>query len=174
MGFSFCRPGHAQRGRTCGYRGCVCVCVGGGWGVKNFFSKIQTDLACELLTSTAHATAHFFGSPPLGSWGGAKRSNIIKSQSQSQFQNFLNQTLHVFSQMKDIKNIRRDLHFITWVIPKGWDLGVSWGLGVKPPPPQIQPGLVCELLTWMAHATAQFFWSPPSVALGRGQKVKYH
>ena len=26
----------------------------------------------------------------------------------------------------------------------------------------------------MAHATAQFFWSLPPGALGRGQKVKYH
>ena len=40
---------------------------------------------------------------PLGPWGGAKRSNIIKSQSQSQFQRFLSQTLCVFSQMKGIK-----------------------------------------------------------------------
>ena len=34
--------------------------------------------------------------------------------------------------------------------------------------------MVCQLLTSMAHATAQFFWSPPPGALGRGQKVKYH
>ena len=29
--------------------------------------------------------------PPLGPWGGSKRSNIIKFQLQSQFQRFLNQ-----------------------------------------------------------------------------------
>ena len=39
-------------------------------------------------------------------WGGAKRSNIIKFQLQSQFQTFLNQTLCV-SQMQDIKHIKR-------------------------------------------------------------------
>ena len=39
---------------------------------------------------------------------------------------------------------------------------------------EIQPNLVCELLTWMAHAPAPFFGSPPPGALGRGQKVKYH
>ena len=39
---------------------------------------------------------------PLGPWGGAKRSNIIKSEVQSHFQRFLNQTLCIFSQMKDI------------------------------------------------------------------------
>ena len=40
--------------------------------------------------------------PPLGPWGGAKRSNIIKSELQSQFQRFLNQTFRIFSHMKDI------------------------------------------------------------------------
>ena len=39
---------------------------------------------------------------------------------------------------------------------------------------EIQPDLVCELLTSMAHATGQFFWSPPPWALRRGQKVEYH
>ena len=38
---------------------------------------------------------------------------------------------------------------------------------------EIQPDLVCELLTSMTHATAHFFGSPPPGALGRGQKVKY-
>ena len=119
-GFSFSRLGHAPGGRTCGYRG--------GLG-SHFFSEIQPDLACELPTSMAHATAQFLGPHPLGPWGGAKRSNIIKSQSQSQFQRFLNQTLCVFSQMKDIKDIRRDFHLVPWVMPQGWDLGVSWGVG---------------------------------------------
>ena len=58
------------------------------------------------------------------------------------------QTLRVFSQMKDVKDIRRDFHSLTWVMPQEWDLGVPWGVGVqKIFPPQIQPDLVCELLT---------------------------
>ena len=73
----------------------------------------------------------------LGGTGGGgggvnvdKRSNIFKSQSQSQFQRFLNQTLCVFSQMKDIKLIRQDFHSVAWVVmPQGWDLGVPWGVG---------------------------------------------
>ena len=49
------------------------------------------------------------------------------------------------------------------------------GLGVqKKLFSEIQPDLVCELLTIMAHATAQFFGSPPPGALERGQKVKHH
>ena len=95
------------------------------------------------------ATALFFFWPrPLGPWGGAKRSNIIKFQLLSQFQRFLNQTLCVFSQMKDIKHIRRDFHLAAWVMPQGWDLGVPRGLwGQKNFFFEIQPDLVCELLT---------------------------
>ena len=126
---------------------------------------------CELLTSMAHATAHFFCTHPLGPWGGAKRSNIIISQSLSQFHRFLNQTLCVFSQMKDIKHIRRDFHSVAWVMPQGWDLGYRGGLGVQIFfLSKIQPDLVCELLTSMAHATAQFFLFPTPGALGRAKR----
>ena len=111
---------------------------------KKFFSEIQPDLVCELLTSMAHATAQFFGPHPLGPWGGAKRSNIIKSQSQSQFQRFLNQTLCVFSQMKDIKQIRRYFHSIAPGLGLGGTVG---GWGSKIVFFQIQPDLVYELLT---------------------------
>ena len=56
MGFAFRRLGHAPG-----------VGLGGvAWGVggsKNFFSQIQPELVCELLTSMAHATVQFFGSP---------------------------------------------------------------------------------------------------------------
>ena len=71
--------------------------------------------------------AHFFFG--LGPWGGAKRLNNIKFQLQSQFQRFLNQTLCVFSEMKDIKHIRWDFYLATWVLPQGWDLGVPLGVG---------------------------------------------
>ena len=59
-------------------------------------------------------------------WGRAKRSNIFKSQLQSQFQRFLKQTFCVFSQMKDIKHNRQDFHSVPWVMPQGlglWDAG---------------------------------------------------
>ena len=47
---------------------------------------------------------------------------------------------------------------------------------LRPPKPldEIQPNLVCELLTWMGRATANIFSPRPPGALGRGQKVKYH
>ena len=76
--------------------------------------------------------------------------------------------------MKDIKHIRRDFHSYDWVMPQGSDLGYRGGLGGPKNFSKIQPDLVCELLTSIAHATAQFFGSPPPGALGRDQKVKYH
>ena len=73
----------------------------------------------------------FFGPRPLGPWGGAKRSNIIKSVLQRQFQRFLNQTFRIFSHMKDIKHIRRDFHSGTWVMPRGGTWGTMGVGGAK-------------------------------------------
>ena len=73
----------------------------------------------------------FFGPAPWGPVQGPKGQislNIIKFQFLSQFQRFLNQTLCVFSQMKDMKHIRRDFHLAAWVMPQGWDLGVPFGV----------------------------------------------
>ena len=89
MGFSFGRLGHAP---GVGLRGTV----GGLGGQIFFFIEIQPDLVCDLVTWMAHAPTPFLGPHPLGPWGGAKRSNIIKSELQSQFQRFLNQTLCIF------------------------------------------------------------------------------
>ena len=84
--------------------------------------------------------------PPPPPPRGVKRSNIIKSQPHSQFQIFLNQTLCVVSQMKDIKHIRQDFHSVAWVMIQGWDLGVSWqDGGQKSFFPEIQPDFVSEL-----------------------------
>ena len=77
------------------------------------------------------AKAHFFCPAPWGPGEGPKGQislNIIKFQLLSQFQRFLNQTLCVFSQMKDIKHIRWDFHLAAWVMPQGWDLELPWGV----------------------------------------------
>ena len=42
-------------------------------------------------------------------------------------QRFSNQTLCVFLQMKDIKQIRRDFHSVPWAMPQGLRLGVLGG-----------------------------------------------
>ena len=59
--------------------------------------------------------------------------------------------------MKDTKYIRRDFHSVTWVMPQGWGTGVPrgsknyWGYhggwGSKRFFSEIQPEMVCELLT---------------------------
>ena len=107
--------------------------LGVSWGVewskKIFFPKFN-QIWCVSNLHQWHMQQHNFFCPhPLGPWVRAKRSNIIISQSQSQFQRFLNQTLCVFSQLKDLKHIRRDFHSVAWVMPQGWDLGVPSGLG---------------------------------------------
>ena len=74
----------------------------------------------------------FFDPAPWGPGEGPKGQislNIFKLQLQSQFQRFFNQTLYVFSHIKDIKHIRQDFHLVAWVMPQGSDLGVPWGFG---------------------------------------------
>ena len=97
-GFSFCRLGHAPGVDLRGYRGF-------GGSKKNFpkFNQIW----CVSNSHECHTQRHNFFGPHLGPWGGAKRSNIIKFQLLLQFQIFFNQTLCVFSQMKDIKHQTR-------------------------------------------------------------------
>ena len=140
-GFSFRCLGHAPGVGLGGYRGRLS-------GQKNIFFPKFNQIWCVSNLHQWHMQRHNILDPhPLGPWGGAKRSNIIKSQSQSQFQRFLSQTLCVFSQLKDIKHTRGDFHSVAWVMPQGWDLGVPWGVGVQKLFSQIQPDLVCELLT---------------------------
>ena len=141
---------------------------GGGVEWSNFFSKIQPDLVCELLISMAHAMAQFFWSPFPGALGGAKKSNIIKSQSQSQFPRFLNQTLCVFSQMKDIKRIRWDFYSVAWVMSQGWDLGVPWAVGVHFFSKFNQIWCVSYLHKW--HMQQHNFFGPRLLGPWRGDK----
>ena len=88
-------PGSCPRGGTWGYRG-------GLWGQNFFFPKFNQICCVSYLHEWHMQRHHFLGPRPLGPWGGAKRSNIMKSEIQSQFQRFLNQTLCIFSHMKDI------------------------------------------------------------------------
>ena len=122
MGFSFDCLGHAA---GLGLGGTV-----GGWGggVKNFFFlKFNLSLCVTYLHEWHMQQHNFLGSPPPWALGRDQRSNIIKSQLLSHFQIFLNQTMCVFYQMKDIKHIRRDFHSVPWVMPKGLGLGGAGG-----------------------------------------------
>ena len=102
---------------------------GGGLGVNFFCLKFNQIWCMSCLHEWHMHQHHFLGPRPLGPWGGAKRSNIIKSELQSQFQRFLNQNLCYFSQMKDIYYIRQDFHSAAWVMPRGgtWGYRGGWG-----------------------------------------------
>ena len=105
------------------------------------------------------ATAHFFLPYPLGPWAGAKRSNIIKFQLQSQFQRFLNQRLCVFSKMKDRKHIRLDFHLAPWVMFQGWDLGVPWVVGGSKKFPKFNQ-ILCVSYLHECHMQQHHFLGP--------------
>ena len=82
-----------------------------GVGGRQFFFMKFNQIWCVSYLHEWHMYwCHFSGSRPLGPRGGAKRSNVIKSELQSQFQSFSNQTLCIFSQMKDI-NISDGIFF---------------------------------------------------------------
>ena len=89
-GFSFGRLGHAPVGVWGGGGGGG----GGGWGGVIFCFPKSNQIWCVSYLHEWHMhRRHFYAPPPpLVPWGGAKRSNIIKSELQSQFQRFLNQT----------------------------------------------------------------------------------
>ena len=89
----------------------------------------------------------FFGPAPWTPGEGPKCQISLNFYYKVNFKYFLNQTLCVFSQMKDIKHIRQDFHSIAWVMPQGWDLGLTWGWGGSIFFFEIQPNLVRELFT---------------------------
>ena len=69
---------------------------------------------------------------PLGPWGGAKWSKIIKFQLLSQFQIFLNQTLCVFSQNLRYKTYQTGFSFSHLGHASGVGLEeVQGGWGIK-------------------------------------------
>ena len=57
---------------------------------------------------------------------------ILWSMRDKSISNIFDQAKCDFSQMIDIKHIRRDFHSVTWVMPQGWDFGKgTGGLGSK-------------------------------------------
>ena len=146
MGFSFGRMGHAPGVRV-------------GLGSQNKISEIQPDFVCELLTWMAHATAQYFGSPPPGALGGGQK--VTK--------------LCVSSHKWKIYNISDGIFIRSPGSCPG--VGLEGTVGDWESKffffSEIQPDFMCELLTRMAHASTQFFWSPPPGALGRGQKFNF-
>ena len=75
---------------------------------------------------------YLFGHTPWGPVEGSKGKISFNFDYKVNFKDFLNQTLCVFSQMKDIKHIRWDFQSVTWGCPGGqknffqtWSCGIS-------------------------------------------------
>ena len=94
-----------------------------------------------------HMQRHNFLSPrPQGPWGGAKRSNIIKSQLLSQFQRFFKPNSVRLLTNERYKTNQTGLSFARLGHARGVGIwGTVEGLGVDFFS-EIQPKLVCELL----------------------------
>ena len=69
------------------------------------------------------------GSPPPGALGGAKRSNIIKSQLQSQFRRFCKLNFVCLLTNERYKTYKTEFSFgsLGHACPRVWDLG-CWGV----------------------------------------------
>ena len=105
----------------------LCWDLGVLWGVWGiFFLNFNQSWYVSYLYEWQMQQRNFLVPHPLGPWGG-KSPNIIKSQLLSQIQIFLNQTLCVFSQMKDIKHIR----FSLGLLGHAQGFGTWWCWGSK-------------------------------------------
>ena len=80
----------------------------------------------------------FFDPDPWGHGEGPKGQIALNFNYKVNFKDFLNQTLCVFSEMKDIKHIRQNSFSRRDGDLETWKRGKTI---------QIQPDLVCELLT---------------------------
>ena len=123
-GFSFVRLGHAQ-----GWD------LGVPWGVAGskifFFPKFNQIWCVSYLHALYMLGHHFFWPRPLGPWGGAKRSNIIKSELQSQFQRFLKPNFVCLLTNERYITYQTGFLFGRLGHAQGWDLGNRGGWGPK-------------------------------------------
>ena len=99
---------------------------------KTFFPKFN-QIWCVSNLHQWHMQRHNFLDPhPLGPLGGAKRSNIIKSQSQSQFQRNLMPNIVCLLTIERYKTYQRGFTFRRLGHAPGVELGgIVGGLGVQ-------------------------------------------
>ena len=139
------------------------------WSKKIFFPKFN-QIWCVSNLHQWHMQRHkFFGPHPHGPCGGAKRSNIIKSQSQSQFERFTKPNFVCLLTIERYKTYQMGFSFRRLGHAPGFGTwGFRGGLGVQKLffPNSTRFG-VCYLHEW--HMQRHNFLVPPPVAL-----VKYH
>ena len=96
------------------------------------------------MNGTCNSTI-FLDTRPLGPWGGAKRSNIIKPNYKVNSKIYKPKFLYLLTNERYI-TYQTGFSFGRLGHAQGWDLGVPWGLGVKFFS-EIKLDLVCELHT---------------------------
>ena len=87
-----------------------------------------------------------FGSRPLGPWGGAKRSNPFNLNYKVNFKDFKTNFVYLLTNERYITYLT-GFSFGRLGHAQGWDFGVLWGGQTFFFSSEIQPDLVCELLT---------------------------
>ena len=120
-----------------------------------FFLKKKTIGILQSPPSVRHSVRPSFTLSPPNPFDEIQPNSVCELLIAKSIRKILNQTLYVFSQMKDIKHIRQDFYLVALVMPQGWELGelgvksVCLSITLSPPKPidEIQPNLVCELLT---------------------------
>ena len=122
----------------------------------------------------ALAPAPFLGPGHLGPLGGTKRSNIIKSELQSQISKIFKPNFVYLLTNERYLTYQPGFLFGLQGHAKGWDLRVPWwgrgGGGFNKSFPEIQPDLVC--VTHMnGTCTGTIFWVPAPWGLGKGSKI---
>ena len=105
--------------------------------------EIQPNLVCELLTCMGRATAQLFWPRPLGPWGGAKRSNIIKFQLLRRFQIFFKPNFVCLLTNERYKTYQTGFSSICLGHAPGVELCDYRGVGVIFPP-KFNQNFVCE------------------------------
>ena len=120
---------------------------------------------------------HFLGLRPLGPSGGAKKSNIIKSELQSQFQRlFKPNFVYLLTNERYITN-QTGFSFGRLGHAQGWDLGVllgggggGGGWGSKIFFPNFNQ-IWCVRYSHEWHMHQHNFWVPLPWGLGEGSKI---
>ena len=124
------------------------VGLGGTVGVGgDFFSPKFNQIWCVSYLHECHKQwHHFLGPGPLGAWGEAERSNIIKSELQVNFKDFKPNFVHLLTNERYI-TYQAGFSFAPLDHARG---GIWWycgGLGVNFFLSKIQPDWMCELFT---------------------------
>ena len=144
----------------------------GVWGVKIFFSKFNQIWCVSYIHEWHMHRHHFWGPRPLGPWGGAKRSNIIKSELKFSISKVFKPNFVYLLTNERYITYQTGLSFGRLGHAQGWDLGVPWGVGGQK---FIFFRNSTRFGVGVTHmngtCTGTIFWVPTPWGLGEGSKI---